>query len=366
MVVGVRQNLHDLLEAMPDAIVMVDGGGRIALVNSQAEALFRCRREQMMGAPIESLLPERYRVVHAAHRSAFIAQPRARGMGAGLDLYGRRGDGQEFPVEISLSPVTTEAGPMVLSAIRDVTERKRVEASLLHASRLKSQFLANMSHELRTPLNGIIGFSQLLVDGKVGKLSAQQSSFLQDILDSGRHLLHLVNDLLDISKIEAGRMELHQELFVLADAVQEACAVLATDVADKQLALTWNVAADLERVNLDRQKFKQVLLNLLSNAVKFTDVGGWIKIAVERLASGELELQVRDGGIGISPVDQERLFVEFERLNPDEATRRPGTGLGLALTRRLLELQGGHIAVKSVVGEGSTFCVRLPLPEPTS
>jgi protein-histidine pros-kinase len=366
MVATAQQNLHDLLEAMPDAIVMVDGAGRIALANSQAETLFRCSRGQLLGEPIESLLPARYRAAHARHRDGFFAQPRARGMGAGLELYGRRGDGEEFPVEISLSPVTTEAGPMVLSAIRDVTERKRVEASLLQASRLKSQFLANMSHELRTPLNGIIGFSQLLVDGKAGALSAQQSSFLQDILDSGRHLLHLVNDLLDISKIEAGRMEVHQELFVLAEAVQEACSVLATDVADKQLALTWNVAADLGRVKLDRQKFKQVLLNLVSNAVKFTDVRGWIEIAVERLASGELELQVRDGGIGISPADQERLFVEFERLNPDEATRRPGTGLGLALTRRLVELQGGHIAVTSTLGQGSTFCVRLPLPEPTS
>lgn len=363
MTAAAHQNLRDLLEAMPDAIVMVDGEGRITQVNSNAESLFRCRREQMMGASIESLLPERFRAAHAGHRRSFIVQPRARGMGAGLDLYGRRGDGEEFPVEISLSPIATEAGPMVLSAIRDVTERKRVEASLQHASRLKSQFLANMSHELRTPLNGIIGFSQLLVDGKVGALSTQQRCFAQDILDSGSHLLHLVNDLLDISKIEAGRMEVHEEVFALAEVVQEACAVLAPAVADKRMELRWDVATPLHRVRMDRQKFKQILLNLVSNAVKFSDVGGEIAIAVVRLPSGELELSVRDSGIGISPADQERLFVEFERLDPAETTRRPGTGLGLALTRRLVELQGGHIAVDSALGRGSTFCVSLPMTE---
>ena len=359
----VDRKLHELIEAMPDAIVMMDGQGRIALANSQAERLFRYPRSELLGRPIETLLPERFRSAHAGHRDGFFAQPRTRGMGAGLDLYGRRGDGEEFPVEISLSPLATAAGPMVLSAIRDVTERKRVEASLLQASRLKSQFLANMSHELRTPLNGIIGFSELMVDGKAGDLNDRQRAFLQDILDSGRHLLHLVNDLLDISKIEAGRMELHEEDFVLVDAIQEACAVLAPTIADKRLRLDWAVAPDLGRVRLDRQKFKQVLLNLASNAVKFTDAGGEIHIHAQRQPDGQLELSVKDTGIGISEADQARLFVEFERLNPAETSRRPGTGLGLALTRRLVELQGGHIALESVPGEGSRFTVSLPLRE---
>ena len=357
----IDRTLHDLIEAMPDAIVMMDGEGRIALANGQAEKLFRYPRADLLGQPIETLLPERYRAKHAGHRNGFFAQPRTRGMGAGLELYGRRGDGEEFPVEISLSPVNTAAGPMVLSAIRDVTARKRVEASLLQASRLKSQFLANMSHELRTPLNGIIGFSELMVDGKAGELSARQRAFLQDILDSGRHLLHLVNDLLDISKIEAGRMELHEEEFVLADAMQEACAVLAPAVAEKRLDLAWSVEAPLDRVRLDRQKFKQVLLNLASNAVKFTDAEGVIRIVASRPQPEELVLSVRDNGIGIAEADQRRLFVEFERLDPAETSRRPGTGLGLALTRRLVELQGGHIGLESEPGQGSCFTVRLPL-----
>ncbi|HEU0153248.1 MAG TPA: ATP-binding protein [Arenimonas sp.] len=361
MEASLDRNLHDLLEAMPDAVIMMDGRGRIALANSQAERLFRRPRQQLLGEPIETLLPERFRAAHASHRDRFFAQPKTRGMGAGLELYGRRGDGEEFPVEISLSPLQTAAGPMVLSAIRDVTERKRVEASLLQASRLKSQFLANMSHELRTPLNGIIGFSELLVDGKAGPLNERQQNFLRDILNSGRHLLHLVNDLLDISRIEAGRMELHEEVFPLADAVEEACVVLAPAVEERNIAFSWAVAEDLPQVRLDRQKFKQVLLNLASNAVKFTDPGGRVTITLGRSDGNELELSVEDTGIGIAAEDIQRLFGEFERLQPENTGRRPGTGLGLALTRRLVELQAGRIEVTSTPGEGSRFTVRLPL-----
>lgn len=348
---------------MPDAIVMVDGDGHIALANSQAGRLFDYPPAELLGRPIEVLLPERYRNAHTGHRNGFLAQPRTRGMGAGLDLYGRRRDGAEFPVEISLSPVQTAAGPMVLSAIRDVTERKRVEASLIQASRLKSQFLANMSHELRTPLNGIIGFSELLADGKVGSLTDRQQGFVQDILDSGRHLLNLVNDLLDISKIEAGRMEVDAQWFSLPDAVQEACAVLCAAAVAKPLALEWTVADNIRHACLDRQKFKQVLLNLGSNAVKFTDPGGRVTIRVERDPAGGLVLAVQDTGIGISDDDQARLFQEFERIEPRAGAPRPGTGLGLALTRRLVELQGGQIAVASEPGKGSTFTVHLPLRE---
>ncbi len=346
---------------MPDAIVMADRLGRIARVNSQAESLFRAGREQLVGQPVETLLPERFRAAHAGHRDGFFAHPRTRGMGAGLELFGRRADGEEFPVEISLSPVQTEGGTMVLSAIRDVTERKRVEASLLQASRLKSQFLANMSHELRTPLNGIIGFSELLVDGRVGALTEQQRSFMQDILDGGRHLLHLVNDLLDISKIEAGRMELQEETFALETALKEAVAVLAPAAGEKSIALRTHLADGLVLVHLDRQKFKQVLLNLGSNAVKFTDADGRVDISIDAPVAGELRLSVGDTGIGIAAADLPRLFGEFQRFESGVAGRRPGTGLGLALTRRLVELQGGRIEVESAPGVGSRFVVHLPL-----
>lgn len=355
--------LLELLEAMPDAILMVDGDGLIAQANSQALALFRARREQLIGECVDSLLPDRFRSSHASHRRGFFAQPRARGMGAGLDLYGRRLDGGEFPVEISLSPIVTESGPMVLSAIRDATQRKQVEASLLQASRLKSQFLANMSHELRTPLNGIIGFAELLCDQKAGTLNARQIGFLQDILDSGRHLLHLVNDLLDISRIEAGRMEINPSQFHLGEAIEEACTVLSTSVTEKQIQLHRELQGAKADVCQDRQKLKQILLNLVSNAVKFSDQGGEVQILAKVHADGSLALQVRDHGVGIAESELDRLFVEFERLHTHGSDRRPGTGLGLALTRRLVELLGGRIEVESTPGQGSTFSVRLPSAE---
>lgn len=357
---ALHPRLLELLEAMPDAILMVDGDGTIVQANSQALALFRARPDQLIGQSVDSLLPDRFRSGHAGHRRGFFAQPRARGMGTGLDLYGRRVDGAEFPVEISLSPIVTESGPMVLSAIRDATQRKQVEASLLQASRLKSQFLANMSHELRTPLNGIIGFAELLSDQKAGPLNPRQQGFLQDILDSGRHLLHLVNDLLDISRIEAGRMDINPSVFNLAEAIEDACTVLSTSVADKQIVLRRKVAVASGDVCQDRQKLKQILLNLVSNAIKFSEPGGEVAIRAECDASGALRLRVQDHGVGISEANLDRLFVEFERLHDSAADRRPGTGLGLALTRRLVELLGGRIDVESRPGKGSTFSVRLP------
>jgi protein-histidine pros-kinase len=263
-------------------------------------------------------------------------------------------------VEISLSPIETEEGTFVSSAIRDVTEQRHIERSLREASRLKSEFLANMSHELRTPLNGIIGFSEFLVDERPGPLNARQKEFLQDILNSGRHLLQLINDVLDLSKVEAGKMELHPERFSVTEAVGEVAAVLSPAIKKKSLAVKTAVAPDVAETTLDPHRFKQVLYNLLSNATKFTSEGGHIDVCVDRTARDELRLSVRDDGIGIRKEDFPRLFVEFEQLDSSAARRHQGTGLGLALTRRIVEAQSGTIEVESEPGRGSTFIVVLP------
>jgi len=217
-----------------------------------------------------------------------------------------------------------------------------------------------MSHELRTPLNGIIGFAEFLSDEKPGPLNPKQKEYLGDILDSGRHLLHLINDLLDLVKVQAGKMEFRPGVLALEAAIGEACAVVQPMAAAKSLRIERNLAAGPSSVTIDPQRFRQVLLNLLSNAVKFTNKGGEIRIETRVTDEAYFELEVRDSGVGIREEDLSRLFVEFAQLDKAGAQRMDGTGLGLALTKRLVELQGGTISVRSRTGEGTTFIVSLP------
>jgi signal transduction histidine kinase len=234
------------------------------------------------------------------------------------------------------------------------------------ANRHKSEFLANMSHELRTPLNAVIGFSEVLLERMFGEINAKQEEYLNDILGSGRHLLSLINDILDLSKIEAGRMELELAAFDLPQAIDNALTLVRERATGRAIALRVAVDERLGEFRGDERKIKQVLLNLLSNAIKFTPEGGRVEVRAEPV-DGHVELSVSDTGVGIAPADQEAVFEEFRQVGTDYAKKREGTGLGLALARRFVELHGGRIWVKSAPGEGSTFTFSLPVrPWPTS
>ena len=375
-----ERRFRQLLEAAPDAIVEVAADGQIVLLNRSAEEMFGYKRDELIGKSVDILVPDAVRAGHGGHRQRYLGHPRTRPMGSGLDLRARRRNGSLFPVEISLSPIHTENGLHVTAVIRDVTDRKRSEQEVRklqqqytnelearnreieRANRLKSEFLASMSHELRTPLHTIIGFAELLEEGSEGPLNDAQKRFLNHIHRDSEHLLELINDVLDLSRIEAGQLTLKREHYPLARSIDEALDTVRPGAALKGILLENRGQADTI-IDADPLRVREMLYNLLSNAVKFTPEGGtvWVQSFED---SGFARITVGDTGVGIPTEEQENIFDKFYQVGNTTRGVREGTGLGLAITRELVQMHGGWIEVDSEPGVGSRFTFALPTVPP--
>ncbi|MFG0297426.1 MAG: response regulator, partial [Maioricimonas sp. JB045] len=352
-----------VVEAAPNPMLVVDSSGEILLVNNATETLFGYGRDELIGKPIELLVPEALRRRHEEYRTEYFRNPASRAMGAGRELLGRRSDGSVLPVEIGLSPMTLDGRTVVLGSVYDVTLRKKAEEALVEAkeaaedaNRAKSDFLANMSHEIRTPMNAIIGMSELLLDDE---LTEGQRNYARTVLEAAESLLSIINEILDFSKIEAGHLELESIEFDLREEIVDMLRTLATRAHRKKVELIWWVDSDVPaRVVGDPVRLRQVLLNLVGNAIKFTEKGE-ITISVTTQSRTDkharLHFSVRDTGIGIPPEKLRRIFSAFTQADTSTTRQYGGTGLGLTISARLVEAMGGKIQVESEVGEGSMF-----------
>jgi len=342
-----------LLEAAPDAMVIVDRDARIMLVNAQVEALFGYERSELVGRSVEILVPERFGD-HSSFRDGYMHTPRTRPMGFSGDLYARRKDGTEFPVEISLAPLETEDGLLVSAAVRDISERRRMEEE---TNRAKDEFLATVSHELRTPLTSMIGYGELLTD--LHELSEPAARFLSVMMRSAERELRLVDDLLTLVQIDEGSLSIRPVLVDLVDVVSEAVEAARPRAEEAELVLTLEVLDGGVRLRGDPDRLGQTVDNLVSNAIKFTPAGGavTVRLAVE----GETAvIDVTDTGSGIRSEDRDRLFERLYRSPGAVEQQIPGAGLGLAIAQAIAQAHGGAIAISRSDRTGTTFRLRLP------
>lgn len=387
-----EEQYRGLVETSSDAVVTVNEMLEVIHWNEAASKIFGYSRDEIMGRPVEILVPENYKQRHIESSLRFLKTREGKIIGKAIEMEGLRKDGSLVPVELSLSSLEIGGSLLITGIIRDITDRKRLEEQLKEytegleqmvkertneletakgmaeaANRAKSEFLANMSHELRTPLNAIIGFSDALVGGIYGPVDERHKGYLNDILKSGERLLTMVNDILYFSRIGAETIAVEPAEVSLRELFRSSIMLFRMQAIKHSLSMEVEVPDDSDIVVADQRMLKHVMMNLISNAVKFTPDGGSIRISAHRVRKPEIsdgdfiEVSVEDTGIGIAEEDMHRLFQPFQQLEPTMTKQYAGAGIGLSLTKRLIELHGGSIRVESEVGKGSRFVFVIPV-----
>ncbi|MCX9080955.1 MAG: PAS domain S-box protein [Candidatus Methanoperedens sp.] len=362
-----EDRFHSLRQSINDAMISIDMNGKIIFWNNGSQKMFGYRENEVMGKDITILMPERYREFHKEGMSRLLSKRDPDIIEKTIEMHGLRKDGSEFPLELSLSTWKDVESRFFGSIIRDITERKHIEEihieneRLIYANKAKSDFLTIMSHELRTPLNSIIGFSELLKKKKNASLTVKQERYVDNVLTNGINLLSLIDDILDLSFIEAGKIKINKETMPVQKTIHEIINLVEYKALEQKVILKAECDPELETVEADIQRIKQILLNLLNNAVKFSKKEGGIVTIITKKEDNKALFSIVDTGIGIKDEDLVKLFNTFSQVDSGSSRKYGGTGLGLVISKHLAQLHGGQIVVKSKLGEGSAFTLILPI-----